>query len=127
MNDRSTVRVDRHGVEHFFMQFNVCPPLSTGIGSVGELTVWGQVEGDVDKGVVQLHLVKRPGQDDYDYQYFFLDVKGIYEPCQRLSWPHSRLIEEAGALGQHRVYLENADDKPTPRREKKGLFGVRWG
>lgn len=36
-----------------------------------------QVEGDVDKGVVQLHLVKRPGQEDYDYKYLFLDVQGI--------------------------------------------------
>ncbi|KAF8416980.1 TIM21-domain-containing protein [Tirmania nivea] len=81
----STVKVDRHGVEHFFMHFNV--------------------EGDVDRGVVQLHLVKRPGQDDYDYKYLYLDVKG-----------------------QRRVYLENSDNKPTtPKHEKRGLFGVRWG
>lgn len=54
------------------------PPLLTGIGSVSLLTLWGQVEGDVDKGVVRLHLVKRPGQDDYDYKYLYLDVKGKY-------------------------------------------------
>jgi len=47
-----------------------------------DLTVWGQVEGDVDRGVVQLHLVKRPGQDDYDYKYLYLDVKGMDEPCR---------------------------------------------
>ena len=82
---------------------------------------------------MQLHLVKRPGQDDYDYKYLYLDVKGMDEHCYIPAVSTAvAAIQQAnqgsGPLGQHRVYLENSDDKPTtPRREKRGLFGVRWG
>ncbi|KAF8472036.1 TIM21-domain-containing protein [Kalaharituber pfeilii] len=80
----STTKMDRYRNEHLLMHF--------------------YVEGDAGKGVVQLHLMKRPGDDEYDYKYLFLDVRG-----------------------QQRVYLENADARPdTPKNEKKGLFGVRW-
>lgn len=35
-----------------------------------------QVEGPLDYGVVNVHLVKRPGQDEFEYKYLALDVKG---------------------------------------------------
>lgn len=35
-----------------------------------------QVEGDIDKGVVNAHLVKLPGEHNYQYRYLFLDVAG---------------------------------------------------
>ena len=40
------------------------------------LTVLQQVEGDLDKGVVHLHLLRRPGQSDYEYRHLYLDVAG---------------------------------------------------
>lgn len=35
-----------------------------------------QVEGHIDRGVVNAHLVKRPGEGEYTYQYLFLEVSG---------------------------------------------------
>jgi len=56
--------------------------------------------------VVQIHLVKRAGQADFEYKYFFLDVKG-----------------------HPRIYLENSDASSAAEGgEQKGfkLFGVKW-
>jgi len=41
-----------------------------------DVTSRPQVEGDLDQGVVNLHLVKRPGQKEYEYKYLYLDVAG---------------------------------------------------
>jgi len=75
----STVNVDRYGVEHFLIYFNV--------------------EGDISKGRVNLHLLKRPGQGEYDYKYLYLHVKG-----------------------QPRVYLEGEPRKHT----RKGFSSILW-
>ncbi|KZF25435.1 TIM21-domain-containing protein [Xylona heveae TC161] len=80
----STVQKDRTGTEHLLMHFHV--------------------EGPIDKGVVSLHMTKRPGQHEFEYKYLALDVKG-----------HQRL------------YLENADARPDGSGKSSGkLFGVRW-
>ncbi|PUU79083.1 TIM21-domain-containing protein [Tuber borchii] len=52
----SSIRKDKHGIEHLIMHFNV--------------------EGTVGKGVVNAHLTKRPGESQYEYKYLFLDVPG---------------------------------------------------
>lgn len=48
-----------------------------------------QVEGDIDKGVVNAHLVKRPGEHNYEYRYLFLDVAGAlpHHISQSLNFP----------------------------------------
>ncbi|RPB07458.1 TIM21-domain-containing protein [Morchella conica CCBAS932] len=76
---------DKYGVEHLVMHFNV--------------------EGHIDRGVVNAHLVKRPGEGEYTYQYLFLEVSG-----------------------KPRIYLEK-DESKTEREggPKKRLFGVQWG
>ena len=53
-----------------------------------------------------IHLVKRGGHGEYEYKYFFIDVKG-----------------------HQRIYLENADATRAKEAETKGfkLFGVKWG
>ncbi|KAF8248354.1 mitochondrial import inner membrane translocase, subunit Tim21, partial [Wilcoxina mikolae CBS 423.85] len=80
----ASVTTDRYGVEHLRIHFNV--------------------EGDLDKGVVNLHLIKRPGQREYEYKYLFLDVAGTT-----------------------RVYLENADDtQQYGENSKRGFLGVKW-
>ena len=33
-----------------------------------------KVEGDLDKGVVKLHIAKRRGQSEFEYQYLFVDI-----------------------------------------------------
>jgi len=53
-----------------------------------------------------MHLIRRAGQSDFEYKYFFVDVKG-----------HSR------------IYLENSDGSSAANGDKqKGfkLFGVKW-
>ncbi|KAG0636022.1 TIM21-domain-containing protein [Tuber brumale] len=52
----SSIRKDKHGIDHLIMHFNV--------------------EGTVDKGVVKAHLTKRPGESNYEYKYLFLQVPG---------------------------------------------------
>lgn len=52
-----------------------------------------------------MHLVKRAGQSEYDYKYFFLDVRG-----------------------HQRIYLENVDTARAKDGDNKGfrMFGVKW-
>lgn len=59
------------------MRFNV-QPLSVwrSIKQSINALLGEQVEGDIDKGVVNAHLVKRPGEHNYEYRYLFLDVAG---------------------------------------------------
>lgn len=52
----TSVSVDRTGIEHFHMHFNI--------------------EGSERSGVVSLHMVKGPGHPDYQYRFLALDVPG---------------------------------------------------
>ncbi|CCX33104.1 Similar to Mitochondrial import inner membrane translocase subunit tim-21; acc. no. Q7S8S5 [Pyronema omphalodes CBS 100304] len=79
----ATANTDKYGVEHLRMRF--------------------YVEGDLEKGTVHLHCAKRPGEDEYEYRYLYLDVPG-----------------------RSRVYLENADDTRQYGESKRGFLGVRW-
>lgn len=86
---RSKAWKDKHGVEHLVMHFNVTTLLyymhfvfffllcstSSG-GSLTSVAGGLQVEGHIDRGVVNAHLVRRPGEREYAYQYLFLDVSG---------------------------------------------------
>lgn len=76
----STVEKDRAGVEHLRMHF--------------------YVEGAQAKGTVQVHMLRRPGEKDFQYQLLALDVPG-----------HSR------------HFLENTASL-DPRKNK--MFGIRW-
>jgi import inner membrane translocase subunit TIM21 len=64
-----------------------------------------QVQGPKASGVVRIHLIRRNGREEFEYQYFFLDVKG-----------------------HPRIYLENADAVSKTGEKGKGfkLFGVKW-
>ncbi|KAI1434545.1 import inner membrane translocase subunit tim-21, mitochondrial [Xylaria sp. CBS 124048] len=60
------------------------------------------VEGPLNNGLVNVHLVKRAGHHEFEYRYLFLDVKG-----------------------HNRIYLENADAKtPSGSPKKLKLFGI---
>ena len=63
-----------------------------------------QVEGPLNKGVVNLHMMKRPSENEFVYKYLVLDVKG-----------------------HQRIYLENADANPeSSAKSKTKFFGVSW-
>ncbi|PHH83862.1 hypothetical protein CDD83_2902 [Cordyceps sp. RAO-2017] len=80
----SSERTDAQGNEHLMMHFHV--------------------DGPLEEGVAQLHLVKRRGESDYEYKYFFVDVRG-----------------------HERVYLEKADAKPSSGKKQLSFLGVKWG
>ena len=61
------------------------------------------VQGSENAGVVALHLVKKPSESQFEYKYFYLDVKG-----------------------QQRYYLENADSVSEKARPRMSIFGVPW-
>jgi len=69
-----------------------------------------QVEGTVDKGVVNAHLTKRPGESKYEYKYLFLDVPGT---------KITREYEEAKRV--------TAQISLTISRKTSGIFGKRKG
>ncbi|KAH6716744.1 TIM21-domain-containing protein [Leptodontidium sp. 2 PMI_412] len=84
----SSTRKDQYGREHLIMHFNV--------------------EGPLNKGVVNLHMIKPPaeseGGGEFVYKYLTLDVKG-----------------------HQRIYLENADATlDSPAKNKTKLFGISW-
>jgi import inner membrane translocase subunit TIM21 len=63
-----------------------------------------QVEGPLSKGVVNMHMTKKPSESEFVYKYLALDVKG-----------------------HQRIYLENADASPaSPAKSKTKFFGVSW-
>lgn len=49
-------------------------------------------------------MVKYRGQDDFEYKYLFLDIKG-----------------------HDRIYLENAETSGAKSGKKLSFFGVKWG
>jgi mitochondrial import inner membrane translocase subunit TIM21 len=98
----STIRKDGTGAEHLIMHFNVCLPfLHPHLYSKSDPL---QVEGPLSKGVVNLHMTKRPSQQEFEYKYLSLDVKG-----------------------HQRIYLENTDTPVNSlAKGKTKLFGVQW-
>ncbi|EQL02599.1 hypothetical protein G6O67_000690 [Ophiocordyceps sinensis] len=80
----SSERTDPQGNAHLVMRFHV--------------------DGSLQNGVAQLHLVKRRGESNYEYKYLFLDVKG-----------------------HERIYLENAESKPKTGKKQLSFLGVKWG
>ncbi|KAI9865140.1 MAG: mitochondrial import inner membrane translocase subunit tim21 [Trichoglossum hirsutum] len=85
----SSIQKDRTGIDHLLMHFNV--------------------EGPLNRGVVNLHMTKRPDQSEFDYKYLFLEVKG---------YP--------------RLFLENTDvqadeSSKGSKGNKKKFLGVQWG
>ena len=79
----SRLEKDRMGVEHLHMHF--------------------YVEGQQAKGTVQLHMVRQPGEKDFEYRMLALDV-----------------------TGRQRYYLESADAKQLDQRKQGKMFGVSW-
>ncbi|RYP26428.1 hypothetical protein DL767_008052 [Monosporascus sp. MG133] len=80
----STSQTDAQGNQHLVMHF--------------------YVEGPLNTGIVNVHLVKRVGRNDFEYKYFFVDIKG-----------------------HQRIYLENTDSQPFGSDPKKfKLFGISW-
>ncbi|KAI0523675.1 import inner membrane translocase subunit tim-21, mitochondrial [Xylaria bambusicola] len=80
----STLKTDAQGNDHLVMQF--------------------YVEGPLNSGIVNVHLIKRTGRNEFEYKYLFIDVKG-----------------------HQRIYLENADSKSSGGDSKKfRLFGINW-
>lgn len=68
------------------------------------LTLSHQLEGPLNTGVANVHLVKLAGHDEFEYRYFYVDVRG-----------HSR------------IYLENNSSRTSSSNSKKfKLFGVNW-
>ncbi|KAM6521121.1 mitochondrial import inner membrane translocase subunit tim21 [Fusarium solani] len=62
------------------------------------------VEGPLNNGVARLHMIRHRGQGDYEYKYFFVDVKG-----------------------HERVYLEHEETAASKIGKKLSFFGVKWG
>ena len=79
----SRIETDRAGVEQLHMHF--------------------YVEGPAAKGTVQVHMIKRPGEKEFEYRMLALDVPG-----------------------KQRYYLENADQDAGSARKVGKMFGVRW-
>ncbi|CAK7227205.1 mitochondrial import inner membrane translocase subunit tim21 [Sporothrix bragantina] len=77
----STERTDSQG-EHLVMHFHV--------------------EGPRAEGMAYLHLLRRPGQSEFSYQYFYVDVPG-----------------------HDRIYLEKSVSS-APGDKKGTLFGIKW-
>ncbi|KAH9845107.1 mitochondrial import inner membrane translocase subunit tim21-like, partial [Teratosphaeria destructans] len=76
--------VDRAGVEHTYLHF--------------------YVEGPVAKGTVRVHVVRRPGEHEWEYRMLALDVPG-----------------------QQRHYLENAEASLLGAKRGVGkMFGLNW-
>ncbi|PSS02176.1 TIM21-domain-containing protein [Coniella lustricola] len=63
------------------------------------------VEGPLNRGTAFLHLIKHAGHSEYEYKYFYIDIKG-----------------------HQRIYFENADGSLQNGGAKKSstLFGIKW-
>lgn len=80
----ANIKTDQRGVEHLLMHFNV--------------------EGPLNKGIVNIHMIKPPADNEFIYKYLALDVPG-----------------------HQRIYLENADaTADSPAKSKTKIFGVNW-
>ncbi|KAF2091640.1 TIM21-domain-containing protein [Saccharata proteae CBS 121410] len=78
----SRVEKDKVGTEHMRIHF--------------------YVEGPLNSGVVNLHMTKRPDEDEFEYETLAVDIKG-----------HSR------------IYLEKPASRSGPKKSGK-IFGIRF-
>lgn len=62
-----------------------------------------KVDGPLNNGTAQMHMVKPRGHHDYEYKYLYVEVKG-----------------------HERIYLENADVSGGSGKKQLSLFGVKW-
>lgn len=64
-----------------------------------------KVEGPLNTGSVNIHLIKYRGRSEFEYKYFYVDVKG-----------------------HQRIYLENDNANSDHGTGKTGtkLFGIKW-
>ena len=81
------------------MHFNVCRLVGSDVSFADTSS---QVEGPLNKGVVNIHMTKKPSDMEFEYRILALDVQG-----------HERL------------YVENTDDK-GPRQGGVKMLGVKW-
>ncbi|KAK3187397.1 mitochondrial import inner membrane translocase subunit tim21 [Lecanicillium sp. MT-2017a] len=79
----SSERTDQQGNQHLLMHFHV--------------------DGPLNNGTAQMHMVKPRGHHDYEYKYLYVEVKG-----------------------HERIYLENADVSGGSGKKQLSLFGVKW-
>ncbi|MCJ1398781.1 mitochondrial import inner membrane translocase subunit tim21 [Xylographa trunciseda] len=79
----SSVRKDGNGREHLLMHFNV--------------------DGPLNSGVVNVHMIKNLETSEYEYKYLTLDVKG-----------------------QATIYLKNTDAVKKAKTPGFRLFGAQW-
>ena len=79
----SRLEKDRAGIEHLHMHF--------------------YVEGPEARGTVNVHMMRAPGEKEFEYRMLALDVPG-----------------------KQRYYLENADGKKVDQRKQGRMFGVNW-
>lgn len=82
------------------MHFYVSSPTDKQVSR--KLTV--QVEGQRNRGVAQLHMIKHRGHDEFLYKYFFVDIEG-----------------------NDRIYLEQDATGSANSGKKLSFFGVKWG
>jgi import inner membrane translocase subunit TIM21 len=95
-------RVDPQGNHHLLMHFFVSWP--TWPSTAAAALTLQQVDGPANNGVAHVHMIKYRGQDDYEYKYLFLDVKG-----------------------HPKIYLENADTSTSADGKNNfRLFGIKW-
>ncbi|KAH8735792.1 TIM21-domain-containing protein [Ilyonectria robusta] len=80
----STEKTDAQGHQHLVMHF--------------------YVEGQRNRGVAQLHMIKHRGHDEFLYKYFFVDIEG-----------------------NDRIYLEQDATGSANSGKKLSFFGVKWG
>jgi hypothetical protein len=74
----STVSKDKFGTEHLAMHFHV--------------------EGPENSGVVQLHMIRKPHESDFTYEYLYLDIAGM--------WNFSNQdVPEANYIKDNRGYI----------------------
>ncbi|KAK3687334.1 TIM21-domain-containing protein [Podospora appendiculata] len=85
----STDTKDAYGNEHLMIHFNV--------------------QGPKARGAVDMHLVKRAGHSEFEYKYFYLDVRG-----------HPRIYLENASTSSSSSSSRGGDQKPVK------LFGIKW-
>lgn len=81
------------------------------IASTSETDKWGTehmrfkfyVEGSRNQGVVNVHLTRRPGQEEWEYQSMVCDVKG-----------------------ERRVVVEQKEEVGRGKGQGPKIFGARW-
>ncbi|KAK7956886.1 TIM21 domain-containing protein [Apiospora aurea] len=94
--------MEAHG-EETMNKWRRARPIAKDAKGNEHLTLHFYVHGSLNKGVVNIDLVKRQGASDYEYKYFYVDVPG-----------HNRLV------------LEDANTKAAGGSKKYKFLGVNW-